>query len=124
MIVEITFDDDRKLIKRTLTGTIDAKHVASLVSEIAFSAKQNENYNVLIDVINTRGGLASTSEISSMVQAFMGHNSDFKNKIALLIPDVQERRKRASQFKVGMLARGFKFEYFTDLDAALEWLSE
>jgi hypothetical protein len=75
-----------------------------------------------IDTLDRLWAIAP-SEIASIIQVFMRQNNKFKNKIAPLIQDVQERRERASRFKVSMLARGFKFEYFTEIDDALEWLS-
>ena len=48
----------------------------------------------------------------------------FRNKIAAVIPKDPERIERGEYFKTRMKKRGFLFDYFTDFEKAIEWLSK
>jgi hypothetical protein len=50
--------------------------------------------------------------------------SDFNAKVAILIPNTEERIRFAQLFKTCMEAQGFRFRQFFDREAALKWLSE
>ncbi len=55
---------------------------------------------------------------------FGNYKDYFRNKIAGVIPEDPERIDRAEFLKVGMQVEGFLFEFFTDYEKAIEWLSE
>jgi hypothetical protein len=50
--------------------------------------------------------------------------SVFKNKMASVIPNEEERITIAERFKACLDLKGFQFEYFTDFEKAIEWLSD
>ena len=48
----------------------------------------------------------------------------FANRLAILAPDEPDRMLRAQFFKAAMDVQGFELEFFTDYEAAIEWLSD
>jgi hypothetical protein len=55
---------------------------------------------------------------------FARHREVFKNKIAVIIPNTEERLDIARHFKACMDIQGFDFRQLTDFESAIEWLSE
>ena len=45
-------------------------------------------------------------------------------KIAVVIPNDPERIERGEYLKASMKVKDFLFDYFTDFEKAIEWLSE
>ena len=55
---------------------------------------------------------------------FGSYVSSFKNKITNIIPDDPEHMIIATRFKACMDIQGFEYEFFTDYESAIEWLSQ
>ena len=52
------------------------------------------------------------------------YKSSFRNKIANVVPDDDERLAIAKHFKACLDIEGFDYSFFTEFESAIEWLSE
>lgn len=115
----------KDFIRNTETGNIDLERSKKIVRELAKVSGLRSDHNILIDLRETTiSPAASIEDIMKVALEFGSSVSNFKNKIANIIPDDQERMKIASRFKSCMIFQGFEYEVFTDYESAIEWLSE
>jgi len=47
-----------------------------------------------------------------------------RNKIANVVPNNEDRLVIARRFKACLDIQGFTYDFFTDFEAAIEWLSD
>jgi len=103
-------------------GTIDINRSLALARELAEIAGFHQDSNIMIDLKDTAGSM-DTNELLQAALEFAHYISVFKNKIAVLMPIDEDRLARASIVHREMDNHGFKFNYFTDYEEAIEWLS-
>ena len=122
MTTEISIDQEKKIIQRTVTGDLLTERSLKLVHELALHVSTHKDYNVLMDMreTETRPEMLDLMQIASACAKL---KSDFESKIAFLIPNTAERVRFAQLFKSCMVAQGFEFEQFFDYEAAIKWLS-
>ena len=113
----------KDFIRRTEKGEINIQESLNTVAELAIASEFHKDVNILIDLRETETTLNLT-DVLTVVLEFAYYKDCFRNKIAGVIPDEPERIKNAEFFKTGMTIKGFLFEYFTDFEKAIEWLSE
>ena len=120
---EIKIDNNNKIIHRTVTGDLYTERSLKLVHELAFVVSNHKGYNVLLDMRETvtQPEMLDLMEIASTCTKL---RSDFDSKIAILIPNTEERVKFAKLFKACMVAQGFDFTQFFKFENAMDWLSE
>jgi hypothetical protein len=104
-------------------GKPDYEGAVLLIRKLAAAAGHHREHNVMIDLRNTEGGL-SLMELLNLSLELVQYQSEFRNKMAVVIPDRDDRRENAEFFKAGLDIIGFQFEYFTDYERAVAWLSE
>ena len=115
----------KDFIRKTETGDIDLERSKKIVRELATVSGLRSNHNILIDLRETTvSPAASIEDLMKVALEFGSYVSNFKNKIANIIPGDQERMEIASHFKSCMVFQGFEYEIFTDYESAIEWLSE
>ena len=118
----IKIDPDKKIIERAVTGVLFTERSLSLIRELAIAVSTHKGYNVLMDMRETESKpemldlLRIASECAKL-------RSDFKHKIAFLIPNTEERIRFSQLFKACMETQGFAFRPFFDREAAVIWLS-
>ncbi len=123
MTVSYKIYKTKDFIRRTEKGEINMQQSLNTVADLAAASKFHKDVNILIDVRDTE----TTLDLESVLKVafeFGNYKNCFRNKIAGVIPDDPERIDRAVFFKVGMEAGGFLFDFFTDYEKAIEWLSE
>jgi hypothetical protein len=123
MPISIKFYKDQDYIQKTETGEIDCDRAINTIYELSAAAQFHKDYSILMDVRDATSQLSSMGDLLKLSTEFAEYKNVFTNKIAMLLPDIQERVDRANRFKACMVVNGFKFEYFTDYDAAIGWLS-
>ena len=115
----------KDFIRKTETGDIDLERSKKIVRELAKVSGLRSNHNILIDLRETTvSPAASIEDLMKVALEFGSYVSNFKNKIANIIPGDQERMEIASRFKSCMVFQGFEYEVFTDYESAIEWLSQ
>ncbi len=112
----------RDFIRKSEEGTIDIQQSLALVRKLAEIADFHRDSNIMIDLKDTVGSL-SANELLQAALEFARHRNIFKNKIAVLMPIDEDRLARAKILHRAMDNNGFKFNYFTDYEEAIEWLS-
>jgi|GEM_PF-714528 len=119
----LEIDKEHKIIQRTVTGDLVTERSLELVREIAMVTNAHKGYNVLMDMRETETK-PEMLDLMQIASACAKLRSDFDTKIALLIPNTEERVRFAQLFKACMEAQGFRFRQFFDRETALEWLTE
>jgi hypothetical protein len=107
----------------TESGELDLDRSIDIVRQLATEANYHQDHNVILDLRETSVNV-SMGDIIQISMEFASYHQVFKNKIAVIIPDTEERLKIATRFKTCMDMQGFQFEQFTDFEAAIEWLSD
>ena len=113
----------KDFIRRTENGEINIQKSLNTVAELAIASEFHKDVNILIDLRETETTL-NLADVLTVVLEFAYYKDCFRNKIAAVIPKDPERIKRGELFKTGMTIKGFLFDYFTDFEKAIEWLSE
>jgi hypothetical protein len=113
----------KDFIRRTETGEINIQKSLTAVKDLALASEFHKDVNILIDLRETETTL-DFEDLLKVILEFGNYKDCFRNKIAVVIPEDPERINRAGFFKVGMKVEGLLFEFFTDYEKAIEWLSE
>ncbi len=113
----------KDFIRRTEKGEINIQKSLNTVAELAIASEFHKDVNILIDLRDTETTL-DYGDLLKVALEFAYYKDCFRNKIAGVIPNDPERIERAELFKTGMKVKGFLFDYFTDFEKAIEWLSE
>ena len=113
----------RDFIRYTETGIFDVDRSIKLVHEIATAANFLTEHHLLVDLSDTdvQMDFSDTLEVATEFVKLM---EGFQNKIAVLIPNTEERLRIAKRFKTMVDQEGFQFNQFFDFEEAMEWLSE
>jgi len=114
----------KDFIRKTETGNIDFERSKKIVKELSITTESHTDHNILIDLRETTVSASSIEDIMKIALEFGTYISSFKNKIANIVPDDQERMIIANRFKACMDIQGFEYEIFTDYESAIEWLSK
>jgi hypothetical protein len=109
-------------IKMDKEGVLDLERSKKIVRELAATAGYHKDHNLLIDMRNTEISLNLT-DIMKVVLEFYQYKNLFKNKLAVIIPDKEERIKTAEMFRVSMGLKEFDYKYFVDFEKAIDYLS-
>ncbi len=113
----------KDFIRRTEKGEINIQESLNTVAELAIASEFHKDVNILIDLRDTETTL-DFGDLLKVALEFAHYKDCFRNKIAGVIPNDPERFRRGKFFKTGMEVKGFLFDYFTDFEKAIEWLSE
>jgi len=114
----------KAFIRKNISGELDMDKSMQVAKEFANIAYLHEDHNILID---TRDSTATNVKITQLMQVTLeiaNNLPNFKNKIASVIPDNEDRLRVARQFQSCMILKGFSYEVFTDFEKALDWLSD
>jgi hypothetical protein len=112
----------KDFIRKSEAGTIDIHRSLELVRELAEIADFHQDSNIVIDLKDTTGSMG-TNELLQAALEFAQYKNIFKNKIAVLMPIDEDRLARAKIMHRAMDSQGFQFNYFTDFEDAIDWLS-
>ena len=111
-------------IRKTETGKIDLRRSKQIIADLVEVAGNHADHNLLIDLRETTVSITNLEDIITVALEFGSFSSAFKNKIANVIPDDKERLSIANQIKSCMDIQGFEYQFFTDYEDAIEWLSD
>ncbi len=113
----------KDFVRRTEKGEINIQKSLNAVAELAVASEFHKDVNILVDLRETETTL-NFGDLLKLALEFAWYKNYFRNKIAAVIPKDPERIERGEFFKTNMKAKGFLFDYFTDFEKAIEWLSE
>ena len=124
MKTEIKSYNIKDFVRKNVSGELDLDKLMDLVRQFTYSASLHPDHSILIDMRGTTVSSLSTADLMKLTLEIAAHAPDYRNKIANVIPDNEERLRAAKQFHSCMVLKGFSYEFFTDLEKALEWLSD
>ena len=113
----------KDFVRKTEKGEIDIQKSLNTVAELAVASAFHNDINILVDLRETETTL-NFRDLLKLALEFALYKDCFRNKIAVVIPDDPERIERGEFFKNDMKVKGFLFDYFTDFEKAIEWLSD
>jgi hypothetical protein len=113
----------KEFIRKNEKGGLDFDRSLTMIRELVKAASHHKDHNILVDIRNTETKL-NFVELLTVTLEFAKYEDVFQNKIVFLIPNEEERIKRAEYVKKSLVGvMGFQLEYFTDYEKAIEWLS-
>jgi hypothetical protein len=112
----------KDFIRETEEGEIDNQRSINMVRELATVAEYHKNHNLLVDLRDTETTL-NFSDLLNVALEFVRYKDIFRNKMAFIIPNTPERTTNAEYLMTGMVVAGYRVNYFTDFENAIEWLS-
>ncbi|MDJ0887908.1 MAG: hypothetical protein QNI89_11435 [Desulfobacterales bacterium] len=110
-------------IRYTETGDLDVNRSLLIVNALSIAAKHHLDHHILLDLRETDAKI-DISDVMAIAAEFGKHRDAFQNKIAVLIPNTEQRLELAKQVKACMELQSFRFNQFIDFEKAMEWLSE
>lgn len=124
MKTDVKIYNVKDFFRETVSGEVDLEKSLQLAKDFADIACLHNNHNLLPDMRDATISDINMTDLMKVVLKITSHLHDFKNKIAKVIPDNQERLQIARLFQSCMVLKGFSYEIFTDSEEALDWLSE
>lgn len=109
-------------IRKTAEGQLDLQKSLDLVKELVTASRFHREHDLLIDLRQTEP-LQKFVDLLIIAVEFAIYQDAFHNKIAVIIPNTPDRIKRANFFMESLGEMKFSFDYFTDYEDAIDWLS-
>ena len=113
----------KSFIKKIEKNELNIENFKSIIQELATASTIHKDHNLLID-IRTIIPHKSFADILEIISESTKHLHAFHNRIAVIIANEPDRIARAKFFKAGLKSGNFQFEYFTDYEKAIDWLSD
>lgn len=122
MSSDLEIHEEERIVQLTVTGELNADRALAIIDKVSLTVRIHPGYNVLVDIHETtfQPDMAELLEIAAECSKRL---TDFKRKLAFLIPDTEERNKVAKLFKTCMELQGFEFRQFVKYDDVIKWLS-
>lgn len=114
----------KDFVRFTEAGQVNVDGSKRLIEKVAIAASFHADHNILIDLRATTIAITSMVDVLELAMYMARYRSLFANKIANLIPDDRERLVVAERFRACLQIEGFDYDFFTDFESAIEWLSE
>ena len=124
MKTEINIYNIKDFVRKNVSGELDLDKSMDLARQFASIASLRPDHNILIDMRDTTVSSVSITDVMIITLEIANHIPDFKNKIANVIPNNEERLRIARQFHSCLILKGFSYEVFTNFENAIEWLSD
>ena len=123
MSIGIKVYQTKDFIRKNAKGTNDLEYSLEEVRRLALAANHFKGHNILLDLRASvvDGDRADTLRVAA---AFAHYFKSFRNKIAVIIPDTEERMAKAEFMRTCMHLQGFQWEFFMAYEDAIDWLSE
>ncbi len=112
----------RDFVRFTETGTLDVARSVTIVHELSITANHHQDHDILLDLRGTDADI-DMKGVMDIAAEFGKHRDAFQNKIAVLIPNNEERIVLSKQIKACMDLQGFQFNQFCDFEDAMDWLA-
>ena len=113
----------RDFLRNKETGAVDLEKSVEMVRKLVELAEHHGDADLMVDVRET-SGMLDPGELVCLALEFAKHKSSFSRKLAVLMPDDEERLANA-QLVIGSMGEfGFEFGCFTEFEDAVEWLAE
>jgi hypothetical protein len=109
-------------IRKTEMGHLDLERSIEIVQQLAEAAGQHSDCDILLDLRDTDSSIGYT-DIMGVAREFVRHRFVFQNKIALIIPENEQRYAKTQILHTCLDLEGFQAEVFVSYEEAIDWLS-
>jgi hypothetical protein len=110
-------------IRKNAKGTIDLERSLEEVRQLGLTTHYFKGHNILLDLRETAVD-EDRADTLRVAAAFAQYFKSFRNKIAVIIPDAEERMAKAEFMRTCMHLQGFQWEFFMTYEDAIDWMSE
>jgi hypothetical protein len=124
MYSEVKIYKIKDLIRVNKEGQVDLDRSKRIIHELAATAAFHKDNNILVDFRDATLTTHSMNDLFELAVEMARFKSVFQNKMACVIPNEEEQITMAERFKACLDLKGFQFEFFTDFEKAIEWLSD
>ncbi|MBC2734147.1 MAG: hypothetical protein HF981_07305 [Desulfobacteraceae bacterium] len=109
-------------IQKTETGELDRTRSIDLIHELSVAIKFHKDQHILVD-LRDASVQTDIQDLMAFAAECAKFRSEFDKKIAILIPNTEERIEAAKRFRSCMDVQGFRLKQFFDYEPAIDWLS-
>lgn len=124
MALSVKYYTLNEYIRLNKAGELDIEESMKLIRTLVSAAAFKPQSHILIDLRETRLKDINIGDVFKIAREFSKCQTLIDQKIASMVPDEQARLQIAEQFKSAMNLSGFEYEFFTDMEQAIEWLSD
>jgi hypothetical protein len=110
MYSEVKIYKIKDLIRVNKEGQVDLDRSKRIIHELAATAAFHKDHNILVDFRDAVIATNSMNELFDLSIEMARFKSVFKNKMASVIPNEEERITIAERFKACLDLKGFQFE--------------
>jgi hypothetical protein len=114
----------KNFLRKNESGVLSKERSTEIINEIAAAAMFHPDHNILLDFRETEVSGASMLEILKLAVELDKFKDILTNKIANVIPANKDRISIATKFEAAVAMKGIDYKFFTDFEAAIEWLSD
>ena len=109
-------------IRKTEKGLLDLDRSVEIVQQLAEAAAHHSDCDILLDLRDTDSSISYT-DIMGVAREFVRHRFVFQNKIAVIIPEEEQRYAKTQILHTCLDLEGFEAEVFVNYEQAIDWLS-
>jgi hypothetical protein len=115
----------KDFIRKDESGELNRDRVKEIILEIGTAAAFHPNHNILIDFRETTIACdVNMTDIMKSAKEVFVFKDVLRNKIANIIPTDKDRVSIAEKAEAAIRLGGIEYKFFTDFEAAIEWLSD
>jgi hypothetical protein len=115
----------KDFIRKDESGELNRDRVKEIILEIGAAAAFHPDHNMLIDFRETTISCdVNMTDIMKSAMELSTFKDVLRNKIANIIPKDKDRVSIAEKAEAAIRLGGIEYKFFTDFEAAIEWLSD
>ncbi len=115
----------KDFIRKDESGELSRDRVKEIILEIGTAAAFHPDHNILIDFRETTiSHDVNMTDIMKSAKELFVFKDVLRNKIANIIPKDKDRVSIAEKAEAAIQLGGIHYKFFTDFEAAIEWLSD
>ena len=115
----------KDFVRKNESGELSRDRITKIIMEIATAATLYPGHNILIDSRKTTMSYdVNMIDIMKTTMELEKFKDVLKSKIANVIPEDENRISIAKKSESSIQIKGIKYKFFTDFEAAIEWLSD
>jgi hypothetical protein len=115
----------KDFIRKDESGELNRDRVKEIILEIGAAAAFHPDHNMLIDFRETTISCdVNMTDIMKSAMELSTFKDVLRNKIANIIPRDKDRVSIAEKAEAAIRLGGIEYKFFTDFEAAIEWLSD
>ena len=112
-----------RFIKKIHKDKLDIDNFKKVIQELASASIVYKDHNLLIDIRDITPPNCFGDILAIIIEAVKYYHV-FCTKIAVIVTDEPARIRRVKFFKAGLPKGKYQFDYFTDYEDAIDWLSD